>query len=272
MLCGGNLDLPLRLTICDYEKSGKHVNMGEVETSVNGLLRAKSTSGLKIRNKGKESGTIAVLVASVTGVESIEEKMEALAVTERNEVNESQSPVPSAPIAPIPAAMSPVPTPLAPQPSAVFAPVPFAPPPPPPPTFLDYINGGCEMQLCIAIDFTGSNGDPRKPGTLHYLSPDGRSMNDYERAISAIGGILSDYDTDKKFPVWGESSFSTDCKLIAMDHFLTIISTFCFISKVLVLNTVAKYIIFSNVDQQLKLMESKVSSMHITKHSDRVWS
>jgi len=58
------------------------------------------------------------------------------------------------------------------------------------------------MQLCVAIDFTGSNGDPRKPGTLHYLSPDGRTMNDYEKAISSIGGILADFDTDKKFPVW----------------------------------------------------------------------
>merc|ERR1712045_834604 len=74
------------------------------------------------------------------------------------------------------------------QPSIpAFAPNVYAPPPPPKkPTFLDYVNGGCEFQLCVAIDFTGSNGDPRKPGTLHYLAPDG-SMNDYE----------------KKFPVWG---------------------------------------------------------------------
>lgn len=59
------------------------------------------------------------------------------------------------------------------------------------------------MQLCVAIDFTGSNGNPRQPGTLHYLAPGGVPMNDYEKAISAIGGILADYDTDKKFPVWG---------------------------------------------------------------------
>merc|ERR1712038_1217587 len=68
--------------------------------------------------------------------------------------------------------------------------------------FLDYVNGGCEMHLCVAIDFTGSNGDPREPGTLHYRCPDG-GMNDYEKAISSIGGILADYDSDKKFPVWG---------------------------------------------------------------------
>merc|ERR1712038_1637857 len=102
-----------------------------------------------------------------------------------------------------PAPSAPEPEPSAPAVPAFQAPIPFTPPPPAPPTFLNYINGGCEMQLCFAIDFTGSNGDPRKPGTLHYLSPDGRSMNDYEKAISSIGSILADYDSDKKFPVWG---------------------------------------------------------------------
>ena len=37
------------------------------------------------------------------------------------------------------------------------------------PSFLDYIFGGCEIQLIIAIDFTGSNGDPRNPTSHHYL-------------------------------------------------------------------------------------------------------
>ncbi len=215
MLCGGNLDLPLRLAIFDYESKGNHVPMGEVETSVNDLCRATSTAGLKIMNKGKESGKIAVLVATVSGIEvtdGLEEKMTSLSVEDRSAQNITPlaAPVPTAPafapqpsavFAPVPSAPQP-PAAFVPQPSAVFAPVPFAPPPPPPPTFLDYINGGCEMQLCVAIDFTGSNGDPRRPGTLHYLSPDGSTMNDYEKAISAIGSILADYDTDKMFPVW----------------------------------------------------------------------
>lgn len=53
----------------------------------------------------------------------------------------------------------------------------------------------------MAIDFTGSNGDPRKPGTLHHINPNG--LNGYEKAITAVGGILSKYDTDQSFPVWG---------------------------------------------------------------------
>lgn len=76
-------------------------------------------------------------------------------------------------------------------------------PAPPKPTFVDYLNGGCEIQLSVAIDFTGSNGDPRVPGTLHHLDPYSGQKNDYEKAISAIGGVLANYDTDKNFPVWG---------------------------------------------------------------------
>ena len=73
----------------------------------------------------------------------------------------------------------------------------------PRPKFTDYLTGGCEVELTIAIDFTGSNGDPRKPGTLHYKHPDNRTLNDYEKAITAVGGVLSRYDTDQKFSVFG---------------------------------------------------------------------
>lgn len=36
-------------------------------------------------------------------------------------------------------------------------------------TFLDYIMGGCEVNLVVAVDFTASNGDPTRPGTLHHI-------------------------------------------------------------------------------------------------------
>ncbi|EED88446.1 predicted protein, partial [Thalassiosira pseudonana CCMP1335] len=76
------------------------------------------------------------------------------------------------------------------------------PPPQQRPTFVDYVSGNCDLNMCVAIDFTGSNGDPRKPGTLHHFSRDGH-MNGYEKAISAVGSILSKYDTDQQYPVWG---------------------------------------------------------------------
>lgn len=37
---------------------------------------------------------------------------------------------------------------------------------------------------------------------MHYIHPDGQ-LNDYEKAITAIGSILAKYDHDQKFPVWG---------------------------------------------------------------------
>uniref|UniRef100_A0A669PA38 Copine-3 n=1 Tax=Phasianus colchicus TaxID=9054 RepID=A0A669PA38_PHACC len=55
--------------------------------------------------------------------------------------------------------------------------------------------------ITVGIDFTGSNGDPRSPDSLHYLSPDG--VNEYLTAIWSVGMVIQDYDTDKMFPVFG---------------------------------------------------------------------
>lgn len=68
-------------------------------------------------------------------------------------------------------------------------------------SFLDYLRSGCEISLMVAIDFTGSNGDPNDPKSLHYLSP--HTLNDYELAIKHVGDILAEYDSDQLFPVWG---------------------------------------------------------------------
>lgn len=68
-------------------------------------------------------------------------------------------------------------------------------------TFLDYIIGGCEISLVIAIDFSASNGDPSKKGTLHFC--DSMEPNEYETAIRSVGDILASYDTDQLFPVFG---------------------------------------------------------------------
>ncbi|XP_069369191.1 copine-3-like isoform X4 [Paralichthys olivaceus] len=68
-------------------------------------------------------------------------------------------------------------------------------------TFLDYIMGGCQINFTIAIDFTGSNGDPRLPVSLHYINPQG--YNEYLAAIWAVGNVIQDYDSDKLFPALG---------------------------------------------------------------------
>lgn len=38
-------------------------------------------------------------------------------------------------------------------------------------SFLDYLFGGIEISMAVAIDFTGSNRDPRDPKSLHYIDP-----------------------------------------------------------------------------------------------------
>lgn len=68
-------------------------------------------------------------------------------------------------------------------------------------TFLDYVIGGCEISLVVAIDFTASNGDPAQPGSLHFW--DAMQPNEYESAIRAVGDILAFYDSDQRFPAYG---------------------------------------------------------------------
>uniref|UniRef100_A0A7N6AIH0 Copine-3 n=1 Tax=Anabas testudineus TaxID=64144 RepID=A0A7N6AIH0_ANATE len=68
-------------------------------------------------------------------------------------------------------------------------------------TFLDYVMGGCQVNFTVGIDFTGSNGDPRSPESLHYMSPDG--LNQYLSALWSVGQVIQDYDSDKLFPAFG---------------------------------------------------------------------
>ena len=68
-------------------------------------------------------------------------------------------------------------------------------------SFLDYIRGGMQINLAIGIDFTGSNGDPNKKNSLHYINSSGH--NSYETAIYSCGNIVAYYDYDQLFPVFG---------------------------------------------------------------------
>lgn len=68
-------------------------------------------------------------------------------------------------------------------------------------SFLDYIFGGMEINFTVGIDFTGSNGNPLDPHSLHYINP--RQPNEYMMAIRAVGDVCQDYDTDKMFPALG---------------------------------------------------------------------
>jgi hypothetical protein len=67
-------------------------------------------------------------------------------------------------------------------------------------TFLDYIRGGMQINLTVAVDFTGSNGNPSNPMSLHYV---GTNSNSYEIAIRSCGNIVAYYDYDQLFPAYG---------------------------------------------------------------------
>mmetsp|Transcript_2623 Transcript_2623/g.3500 ORF Transcript_2623/g.3500 Transcript_2623/m.3500 type:complete len:577 (-) Transcript_2623:78-1808(-) len=165
-LCGGDLDALIRVSIFDYESKGGHVAMGSFETTVNGLVKNAGTGHqFPLQQKGKNVGSLSVMEASVAGVSTEDEVSDRMA---------------AATIAPSVA------------PSVGGA------------DFVDYVSGGCELNVMVAIDFTGSNGDPRKQGTLHYLHRgEPQVRNDYEKAIASIVSILGQYDSDQMYPVVG---------------------------------------------------------------------
>jgi len=70
------------------------------------------------------------------------------------------------------------------------------------PSFLDYIQSGTQVNFTVAVDFTGSNGHPQDPRSLHYMDPSGQP-NQYVTAITSVGEIIQDYDYDKQFPALG---------------------------------------------------------------------
>ncbi|KAL7441470.1 hypothetical protein ACHAXM_011517 [Skeletonema potamos] len=193
VLCDGDLNRRIQVAVFDHEKNGKHNQMGAFDTTVNDLVR--SAGGTFTLTMGSKSfGTISVDECKIIGAETSSVlKPVSAPVMATATVSVTQPSV--------------MPEPM---PVADFGnmnlngglPLPVPVPPPKKPTFVDYISGNCDLNMSVAIDFTGSNGDPRRPGTLHHFSRDGQ-MNGYEKAISAVGGIVAKYDSDQQFPVYG---------------------------------------------------------------------
>jgi hypothetical protein len=172
-LCQGDLDRPLLVSVYDWEKSGKHKSLGRFERNVTGLINAVTPGGAgshKHVNLGK-----AFILKKPRASKEFGKIVVTTAIVERgSEAREIMLPIPM----------------LVNRNNK------------PRPTFVDYLSGGCELELSIAIDFTGSNGDPRRPGTLHYIRPTGE-LNDYEKCLTSVGSIVARYDSDQRFPVYG---------------------------------------------------------------------
>eukprot|EP00547_Thalassionema_nitzschioides_P003186 CAMPEP_0194213546 /NCGR_PEP_ID=MMETSP0156-20130528/14231_1 /TAXON_ID=33649 /ORGANISM="Thalassionema nitzschioides, Strain L26-B" /LENGTH=757 /DNA_ID=CAMNT_0038941599 /DNA_START=1 /DNA_END=2271 /DNA_ORIENTATION=+ len=193
-ICGDNKDEKVVITVKDWEKSGKHTPMGSVETSVNGMLnKAKSGASFELKKKNKSYGNVVVISAKVEGEKvnpapaaTTAAAVTGAAVATASAVEASNANEPTLPITPVPVPTTPASTSFIPRPS-----------------FIDYLSGGLELQLSVAIDFTGSNGDPRKQGTLHYIDRFGGQLNSYEKALTSVGAVIAKYDHDQQFQMLG---------------------------------------------------------------------
>lgn len=54
----------------------------------------------------------------------------------------------------------------------------------------------------MAIDYTGSNGNPADPRSLHYIDPTGK-LNEYAQAMNGIGRVLEFYGERERLSCGG---------------------------------------------------------------------
>ncbi len=44
LICNGDIDRPIRIEVLDYDRGGKHGAMGQVDTSVRGLIESNGSA------------------------------------------------------------------------------------------------------------------------------------------------------------------------------------------------------------------------------------
>ena len=205
-LIGGEGDLQhstFRISVYDHNGKGNHKFMGDVLCTVEGLVgAAQGTAGevntdraLTLKASGKDVGYVVVLSANVTNdaatstsptkAPHVESSVEVTDAQHRdNTVTEDEQEI----VVEVATASEE----LAPEGEDIVAME---------PTFVNYVSGGCQLHVLVAVDATASNGDPRQPTSLHYFNNNGR--NEYEEALLSLCTILSKYDTDQQYPVFG---------------------------------------------------------------------
>jgi C2 domain len=125
--CNGDLDRAMKVIVFDHRRSGKHKIIGEFETTVRLLVQAKENGGdvdednaFTLRKRGeKKVGHVLVLKAQIVGSMAME--------MSRQPAVGGHMLIPQL------------------RPSRR-------------PEFVDYLAGGCQISLAVAIDFTASNG------------------------------------------------------------------------------------------------------------------
>lgn len=181
-LCSDRWDHQFRIVVYDHNSDGKHVEMGKAFLTLKDLTTRQD---IPLSQGNKAAGKIIVMEAQVIGatpslhgsravpafgksldnediaVAAEEEDIAVAAKDEEIELENEQRE----------------------------------------PTFANYVSGGCQLRMIVAIDATASNGDPRQATSLHHFQDHGR--NAYEDVIHSLASIVSKFDSDQKFPVWG---------------------------------------------------------------------
>mmetsp|Transcript_18886 Transcript_18886/g.38763 ORF Transcript_18886/g.38763 Transcript_18886/m.38763 type:complete len:638 (-) Transcript_18886:449-2362(-) len=207
-ICNGDLDRAMKVVIWDHKRSGRHKLMGEFETTVRGFLDASKEDSadendisFDVRKQdNKRTGRCMAMKAKIMDGRSRHRDSGGGGSNHRNDSSAASSRRNTHSASRVTERMAAASLSQSAPPSHAAPPRNNA----PRPEFIDYLTGGCQISLAVAIDFTASNGDPRVPGTPHYFHTAGsKQWNDYEKAIFAVGSILAKYDSDNKFPVWG---------------------------------------------------------------------
>ena len=82
------------------------------------------------------------------------------------------------------------------------------------PSFVDFLHGGMQINLMLAVDFTGSNGVATQSNSLHYLSTS--KQNDYQATLERVGSILAPFDSDGQIPAFGFGARFRECATPAL--------------------------------------------------------
>jgi hypothetical protein len=220
-LCNGDLDKPLRISIHKKGRGAASVLVGVTETTLRHLVRLADPNPRTemdlpgdllrpnelflqsgVTTQLQRVGKVQVLRARVSKEASAEEDGHDSSVQKPLDCSLFPSTLPhhqapqladfvdnQRPQTPL---ATPVVFPLSPQgtlDSSLFG-----------KSFHDYIRQGLVLDVCMAIDFTSSNGAPNLPHSLHHQSVEG--YNDYEETLLAIGSAMGPYSS-KEYCVWG---------------------------------------------------------------------
>lgn len=135
MTCNGDMDRAMKVVVRDHNRRGKHYEMGEFETKMQRFVDAQregsqQDTAFTLRRGDKKTGSVQVLQAAVVIADDTQPSEEAA-----GEVGTGKKPQ----VLPLVGSM--------PAPGKALR-----------PEFVDYLTGGCQISLAVAIDFTASNG------------------------------------------------------------------------------------------------------------------